>query len=386
MTKRQAVFRTADGSSPLLDLEQSIVGIETSVAALQQQQPSQSVQMKVYAAPAGSLQNGVHTLGTVVFDSANAYNSGTGLFTVPQAGYYLISASLVAPNVDLGANGYIELYASLNGSTLVSPNLIAGYRQETVGNIYKYVDGSCILFCSVGNTIGLYQNAALPISQLNVVFSISFLGATVTPAQGAAIDDNSTSTSKVWSSFKTASGILAVEDANTTQAGQITQLDQYRQAQATSILANQQGIGTNAASITSLNASVIQLEKTQTFTYAFTKNTDTVTAGGGNGFYFDLWIQIGWDGNDELFLRQPTARSNVWANGLNKLNGGHTPSSNALLTTNWDDYYQRSGFGYVEFTISSDSDLTHPFYRVSVRIASSSGLDTVFAQVTRITI
>jgi hypothetical protein len=110
---------------------------------------------------------------------------------------------------------------------------------------------------------------------------------------------------------------------------------------------------------------------------SFQKNTDNSAA----GFYADSRIIIGWDGYDEIIMRQPLAVSGVYATGLLKDGGSYPSSQSMLLSTISNDFYQNSAKGQIEFTVSCDSDNTHPFYKVRFIISSSSGFDYCYATV-----
>jgi hypothetical protein len=119
----------------------------------------------------------------------------------------------------------------------------------------------------------------------------------------------------------------------------------------------------------------------ETSLYSFTKNTNNSAA----GFFSDTYVVIGWDGFDEIMIKQPTARPNVYATGLLSYGGSYPSGQHMLLTTVTNDFYQNSGIGQIDFTISSDTDNSHPFYRVRFHISSSSGLDYCYAVVEKFT-
>ena len=97
-----------------------------------------------------------------------------------------------------------------------------------------------------------------------------------------------------------------------------------------------------------------------------------------------IWLEVE---SVELYKDQPV-RSDVEAfmrdNGFQLLKDtvGRV-SGDQLYISN--DFYQNSGIGQVDFTISCDSDNTHPFYRVRFHISSSSGLDYCYALVEKCT-
>ena len=115
--------------------------------------------------------------------------------------------------------------------------------------------------------------------------------------------------------------------------------------------------------------------------YSFTKSTNNSSA----GFFSDGYVVIGWDGYDEIMIRQPTARSGVYATGLFTYSGSYPSGQHMLLSTVNNDFYQNANTGQIEFTISADSDNTHPFYRVRFHISSSTGTDYCYAIVEKFT-
>jgi hypothetical protein len=114
----------------------------------------------------------------------------------------------------------------------------------------------------------------------------------------------------------------------------------------------------------------------------FTRGTGSLV----NGFYADSYVVLGWDQTaNELNIRQPTARANVYAvNGIN--NGGSFPSgASMLLSTVNNDYYYQPSTGSITFTISSDSDGTHPFYSVNVVLSGTLGTNHIYTTVQKFT-
>jgi hypothetical protein len=110
----------------------------------------------------------------------------------------------------------------------------------------------------------------------------------------------------------------------------------------------------------------------------FTRSTNNATA----GFYADSYVVIGWNSSsNELNIRQPTARASVYAVlGIN--NGGSFPSGQSMiLTVTNDDYWYQPSTGSISFTISSDIDGTHPFYKVSVTMSGAGGANYIYTVV-----
>jgi len=116
----------------------------------------------------------------------------------------------------------------------------------------------------------------------------------------------------------------------------------------------------------------------------FTRNAGSMT----NGFYSDSYVVLGWDHTaNELNIKQPTARPNVYAvNGAN--NGGSFPSNSSMLlaASVFNDYFYQPSTGSITFTISSDSDGTHPFYSVNMVLSGSLGTNHIYVTVQKFTV
>jgi hypothetical protein len=116
----------------------------------------------------------------------------------------------------------------------------------------------------------------------------------------------------------------------------------------------------------------------------FTRGTGSMT----NGFYADSYVVLGWDSTaNELNIKQPTARPNVYAvNGAN--NGGSFPSNSSMLlaASVFNDYFYQPSTGSITFTISSDSDGTHPFYSVNMVLSGSLGANHIYVTIQKFTV
>ncbi len=110
----------------------------------------------------------------------------------------------------------------------------------------------------------------------------------------------------------------------------------------------------------------------------FSRNVNNETA----GFFADSYVIVGWNPtSNEIMIRQPTARANVSAMALVVYGGSFPSGQQMLLSTVSNDFYFQSSFGQILFTIGSESDNTHPFYRFHVTFSSSTGTSHVFALV-----
>ena len=122
---------------------------------------------------------------------------------------------------------------------------------------------------------------------------------------------------------------------------------------------------------------------TSNYTFSsFTRGTNNSSA----GFFADDYVVIGWDGYDEIMIRQPTQRSYVVYAKSFSYDGGSFPSNNPMiLTTTNSDFYQNGSSGSISFTISCDTSNTHPFYICRVFLNSSSTSNYIYATVEKYT-
>ena len=185
-------------------------------------------------------------------------------------------------------------------------------------------------------------------------------------SESVQIDDNSTSTEAVWSSSKV-NNDLTSHTSNSTIHFEIDD-----NSTATNSVWSSSKVSTEISAGSSNPATTF---------HSFQKSTNNSSS----GFFVDSYVQIGWDGYDEIMIQQPSARSSVYATGLSTYGGSYPSGQHMLLSTVSNDFYQNSGIGQIDFTISSDSDNTHPFYHVRFHISTSSGLDYCYCIVDKFT-
>ena len=92
------------------------------------------------------------TASTILWDVVHHnvgshYNSSTGLFTCPVAGYYLVSIMVMSA----GTNAIMDVELRLNGST---NNSLVPYQSATGGD-YNQVSGMTVISCAANDTLGL---------------------------------------------------------------------------------------------------------------------------------------------------------------------------------------------------------------------------------------
>lgn len=108
---------------------------------------------------------------------------------------------------------------------------------------------------------------------------------------------------------------------------------------------------------------------------------------GRSYLYTDDWIQIAWDGYDDLKLRvnntvPASSFTDVYCHTLAYDSGTFNGGQNKLLSTSMSNYYRNSGTGFVEFLIECLDDTNiepgvsqFPHYRVLLSLPSSTGSD-----------
>ena len=117
-------------------------------------------------------------------------------------------------------------------------------------------------------------------------------------------------------------------------------------------------------------------------TYAkWTRSTDNETA----GFFADAYVIIGWaPSSNEIMIRQPTARPGVYAMGLVTYGGSYPSNQAMILSITSNDFYYQPSLGQIDFTITSDTDHSHPFYKVRV-VFTGGGNTNIYAIVEKFT-
>ena len=97
---------------------------------------------------------------SVYFDTNSAYNTSTGLYTVPFDGKYRVKVIVVTDLVNLATNQAVNAYVYKNGSFF---NLI-GYHVGTGAGINHVASGDAIVDCVAGDTLSVYINSAISIT------------------------------------------------------------------------------------------------------------------------------------------------------------------------------------------------------------------------------
>lgn len=85
------------------------------------------------------------------YDTHNAMNLSTGVYTVPVSGYYKISAAIGANTNTTGAVGEGEIMSvKKNG---VQTNIIGQFVRQSTGSVPVYITGSGEEYCNAGDTL-----------------------------------------------------------------------------------------------------------------------------------------------------------------------------------------------------------------------------------------
>lgn len=110
---------------------------------------------------------------TVTFDTAGAYSTLTGLYTVPTPGYYLVQGSCVSITASMG------IYVAQNGS---GRGYLASQATGAPGN------GGIILLCAANDTIGIYSDATVTAAGISGNYYNAFYVSKIQPsASGSGI-------------------------------------------------------------------------------------------------------------------------------------------------------------------------------------------------------
>jgi hypothetical protein len=98
---------------------------------------------------------------TLIFDDNSLYNTGTGVYTVPVNGYYLVQAAIRTVSTLYSIDNHLILYAYQTGSVSRGIALFRNDAQAT-GTYERGGNGSVILKCVAGDIISfaIYSDAS----------------------------------------------------------------------------------------------------------------------------------------------------------------------------------------------------------------------------------
>lgn len=111
----------------------------------------------------------------VEYDTASAYNVGTGQYTIPQKGKYAVNAILDYNNATIGATGIQQLFLYVNGSSYASIDKTL-WSSVTIGLVnHGYIELACnasdVLTIRANNNTTTTLN-----SSVGNKFSVSWIG------------------------------------------------------------------------------------------------------------------------------------------------------------------------------------------------------------------
>lgn len=108
---------------------------------------------------------------TKIFDTANAFNATTGVYTVPVGGLYSITANLLFNSVLYPADGYLSGVIYKNGTA--ASDYLNQVGAATTAPIYLQVKMDLLVQCIAGDT--LYIQAVQSSSGTNTLYADSTL-------------------------------------------------------------------------------------------------------------------------------------------------------------------------------------------------------------------
>ncbi len=148
-------FSWASGTNINANFIVPIVGWGSTV------QMSDSADTRVVAAsanqqtPTGTLNgsSNIIVFGTIASDTHAAYNTSTGLYTVPVAGYYQARATVETSITYPSAQTLTRMGVGRNG-TVVSWD---AYMSYAASSQFSSVSPAAVVFCNAGDTLGFYS-------------------------------------------------------------------------------------------------------------------------------------------------------------------------------------------------------------------------------------
>lgn len=115
----------------------------------------------------------------VVNDSASAYSTGTGLYTIPKTGWYMVNANIKTTSYNFGSGAIIQMNVYQN-STIIAQQLItpSAYNATSLalnaGTVYKFTGGDTVsvqAFSNLGGASTTLDNSVTNFLSINFLHS-----------------------------------------------------------------------------------------------------------------------------------------------------------------------------------------------------------------------
>jgi len=130
------------------------MGIDSSGRVTMPYQPAVTAYPSSPAAAAGG--DSTHLVfGSTKFNNGNHYNTSTGIFTCPVAGYYFVSANIRWETQDFAQTSYIRTYISKNDGDFNTTKIhvISGMNEAWTNYMDQTVSG--VVYCAAGDNLRL---------------------------------------------------------------------------------------------------------------------------------------------------------------------------------------------------------------------------------------
>lgn len=169
----EAYFQTSSGVSTALDAAGNNFFSLEKVDGPAQIAAETEISARYTGAAAGSF-SGETTIvyGTKDYDSHNAYNSSTGVFTAPAPGRYFIKAMYLTTAITQSTSGAVQVGYSKNGGARVR----MGWTLGTGVSINQFVSGDDTVNLNAGDTITFKANSSATATMDSGYMTIHRLG------------------------------------------------------------------------------------------------------------------------------------------------------------------------------------------------------------------
>lgn len=104
--------------------------------------------------PTGTISSSysVAVFGSVASDTHGAYNTSTGLYTVPVTGYYAVTATIDVSHTSVAVNNSLQVAARKNGATVYG----TGISKVSSTSVTEFAASTAsVILCNAGDTIGI---------------------------------------------------------------------------------------------------------------------------------------------------------------------------------------------------------------------------------------
>lgn len=141
----------ANGNTISVEYSYPVVGWSSQVE-MSSEADTRVVAMHAAATPTGTLNSSYNTtiIGTAINDTHAAYNTSTGVYTIPVSGYYKVAARVYV-SASYSAGNVLSVRIRKNGTSLAAGPIRATGTSSTVMS----ADVSTLVLCNAGDTLDI---------------------------------------------------------------------------------------------------------------------------------------------------------------------------------------------------------------------------------------